>query len=337
MIKNIRILSIAWSLPGGGVSHYIASINKLKNFKGIIFFQVVIRAPGWHVHNKLWNQIGPLEIIIKNRADFRWLPKLLKLIKEKQINILMVHDFNGFIIGGISRIFGLKIPILATYHVPYIPSTFSRRCISLLINEFGVLFLKFIAQRVITVSGKYRRILIKRGVDHKKIATIHNGIKNDQLVKNKSIYYAEEGIPDGDLIFGTTSRLHPQKGIKYLLDAIPKVLNQFQNIQFVLFGTGPLESSLKNQCVRLGIEKRVHFLGFKDNISEWLNGMDVFILPSLAEGHSIGLLEAMRAALPIICTPVGDNLETIKPDIDGLVVPERNSEELAEAILILAR
>ncbi len=338
MRESINILSVAWSLPGGGVSHYIGSIYKLNNLKNINFFQVVIRAPNWKVHQKLWSQIRPFEIMIKNRADFRWVNKLLSLIKENQINILMVHDFNGFIIGGISRLFGVKIPILATYHSPYLPPTYSRRYISFLVNEYCIFFLKYIANRIITVSNRYRNKLVRRGVNQKKISTIHNGIQNNlSIYQDTSIYSKKDGFSNQDLIFGTTSRLHPIKGLKYLIEAVPKVLNQFQDIQFVIFGTGPLEDPLKKQCVALDIQNRVHFLGFQNNISEWLNGLDGFILPSLAEGHSIGLLEAMRANLPIICTPVGDNLDTIKPNVDGLVVPEKNSDALAQAILTLTQ
>ncbi len=338
MGKNIKILSVAWSLPGGGVSHYLGSIYKLNNFENIKIFQVVIRAPNWNVHQKLWKQIQPTEILIKNRADFRWLNRLLRLLKEKRINVLMVHDFNGFIIGGISRLFGVKIPILATYHSPYLPPTYWRRYISFLVNEYSIFFLKYIANQIITVSNIYRNELIKRGVNQKKIDTIHNGIRNNLSIQHdKSIYSNRVGFSNRDLIFGTTSRLHPIKGLKYLIEAVPKVLNDFQDIQFVIFGTGPLEDSLKQQCALLGIKNRLHFLGFRNNISTWLMGLDGFILPSLAEAHSIGLLEAMRANLPIICTPVGDNLETIEPNVNALVVPEKNSDALAQAILTLAK
>jgi glycosyltransferase involved in cell wall biosynthesis len=338
MNNRINVLSVAWSLPGGGISHYIGSIFKLNNFKNINICQVVIRAPNWNIHQKLWAKTEPIEIIIRNRADFRWLNKLLKILKEKKINVLMVHDFNGFIIGGISKLCGTKVPILATYHVPYIPSSFSRRYLKVLINEYSIFFLKFVAKRIITVSERYRKYLIKRGVKNKKIVTIHNGIQNKFCDYNdKSIFLSKNKISSKDLIFVTTSRLHPQKGLKYLLNAVPKVINQFQNIRFVILGTGPLEHPLKNQCVSLGIQNWVFFLGFQNNISEWLNGMDGFILPSLVEGHSIGLLEAMRANLPIICTPVGDNLETIKPNVDGIVVPEKDSDALAIAILTLAK
>jgi glycosyltransferase involved in cell wall biosynthesis len=338
MGKRINILSVAWSLPGGGVSHYLGTIYKLNNLENIKIFQVVIRAPNWNVHQKIWEQIRPTEILIKNRADFRWLNRLLSLIKEKQIDILMVHDFNGFIIGGISRLFGVKIPILATYHSPYLPPTYWRRYISFFVNEYSIFFLRYIANRIITVSNKYRDKLIRRGVKQNKIDTVHNGIrKNLSNRRDKTIYTNRDGFSNRDLVFGTTSRLHPIKGLKYLIEAIPEVLNCFTDIQFVIFGTGPLKDSLKKQCVLLGIQNRIHFLGFQHNISMWLMGLDGFILPSLAEAHSIGLLEAMRANLPIICTPVGDNLETIEPNVDGLVVPEKNPGELARAILTLAK
>ena len=141
----------------------------------------------------------------------------------------------------------------------------------------------------------------------------------------------KEGFKDDCIIMGTTTRLHPQKGLQFLIKAIPSVLAKCPKAHLVIFGTGPLKTQLVNLSSSLGISNHVHFLGFRENIYEWITGLDIFVLPSLAEGHSISLLEAMRAGLPIICTPVGDNLETIRPDRDGIPFGRGSKARQADA------
>jgi glycosyltransferase involved in cell wall biosynthesis len=84
---------------------------------------------------------------------------------------------------------------------------------------------------------------------------------------------------------------------------------------------------------RLGIAEAVHFCGFRANAAELLKAFDVFALPSLKEYHSLGLLEAMRAGLPIVATAVGGNPESVEDGRSGLLVPPRDSGALAAAIM----
>lgn len=336
MTNMIDVLSVIWSLPGGGVSHYLGSINKLKQYESLNISQVLIRMPTWQVHQRLFREIQPIEILIRNRADFTWLPKLLKILRERRSSILMVHDFSGFIIGGLCRLCGVRLPILATHHVPYIPASLSRRLKGNLINKYSIYFLRKLANRVITVSERYRRELIHSGVNPNKIVTVHNGIHSKiDLNQKPEDLLRKEGFDSDSILIGTTSRLHPQKGLQFLIEAIPAILRKYPKVHLVLFGSGPLKTQLENLSFSLGVSNHVHFLGFRENIYMWISGLDIFLLPSLAEGHSISLLEAMRAALPIICTPVGDNLQTIRPHQDGIIVPPENSKALADAIIEL--
>lgn len=330
------MLSVIWSLPGGGISHYVGSINRLNRFDSFKVSNVVIRMPQWQIHQGLWDELKPMEIKIKSRFDFTWLPRLLKIISAYEPSVLMVHDFNGFIIGGLCRLFGLKIPILASYHVPYIPSSFFRRLICSTINRYCMYFLSHIATSIITVSDRYRQELIGAGVAPEKISTVHNGIVQDVPCNdNDPSDFFDSIIPAGATVLGTTSRLHPQKGLQFLLEAMPEVVGRHPTVHLVLLGTGPLRIQLNSLAVSLGMSDRVHFLGFREDIDQWLKHFAIFMLPSLAEGHSIALLEAMRAGCPIICTPVGDNLETIRPNVDGFVVPSGDSKALANGVIKL--
>ena len=104
---------------------------------------------------------------------------------------------------------------------------------------------------------------------------------------------------------------------------------------FLLIGRGELEATLKQEAKDLGIEEHVQFLGFRDDVPSILSVMDVFVLPSLSEGLSVALLEAMAAGIPTIATRVGGNPELVIDQRTGFLIPPRDTETLASKLLIL--
>jgi glycosyltransferase involved in cell wall biosynthesis len=96
-----------------------------------------------------------------------------------------------------------------------------------------------------------------------------------------------------------------------------------------------LESTLKREAKELGIERNVLFLGYRPDVSELLQAMDVFVLPSLSEGLSLSILEAMASGTPVVATAVGGNPEIILDGQTGHLVPPRSGDALAEKILHL--
>lgn len=100
----------------------------------------------------------------------------------------------------------------------------------------------------------------------------------------------------------------------------------------VVIGTGTLDKSLKKQVNNEGIADQVIFTGFRSDIDRCLQAIDIFMLPSLAEYHSIGLLEAMRAEKAIIATNVGGNTESIRDGIEGLIIRPANTDDIVIAV-----
>lgn len=126
----------------------------------------------------------------------------------------------------------------------------------------------------------------------------------------------------------TLARLDEQKGHRYLLDAAV----QLPEVQFILAGDGPLRSSLEAQVQTLDLADRVKFLGHRTDVRDLLANCDVFVLPSLYEGFSLAILEAMAAGKPVIATQVGGTEEAVIDGVTGLLVPPSDSASLAAAI-----
>jgi glycosyltransferase involved in cell wall biosynthesis len=140
------------------------------------------------------------------------------------------------------------------------------------------------------------------------------------------------------MVILSAARLAPQKGLEYLIDAIPFLINHL-NLPFrvVLAGDGPLSSQLKDRVKNLGVENYVIFLGFRSDVGNLLAASDIVVIPSLWEGLSISLLEAMGAGKPIITTTIGSNTEVLSNRENALLIPPKDTEALAKAIIELAQ
>lgn len=142
--------------------------------------------------------------------------------------------------------------------------------------------------------------------------------------------------PD-DFVVLAVGRLHKQKGHKYLLQAAAEVLKEKPNALFLIAGYGPLLAKLERRARKLGIAERVRFLGYCKEVDALLAAADLFVLPSLWEGMSNAILEAMAAEKPVVATAVDGNVEQVVEGETGLLVPPADPRALSEAILRVAR
>jgi glycosyltransferase involved in cell wall biosynthesis len=127
-------------------------------------------------------------------------------------------------------------------------------------------------------------------------------------------------------------------GIEYLLDAIPDVIQNCQSVRFLVVGVGPLTEEFKRLARERQIENYVLFTGYVPNteLPEYLVASDIYVSPSLSDGTSVSLLEAMGCGLPTIVTDVPANKEWIVNGENGCVVPTRDSKTLSESIISLS-
>lgn len=129
----------------------------------------------------------------------------------------------------------------------------------------------------------------------------------------------------------TPARLDAQKGHETLLAAVAEI----PEAMFVFAGEGPLRAELEARAAQLGVADRVRFLGRREDIPQMLAACDVFALPSLYEGSSLAVLEAMAAGIPIVSSAIGGTEELIEDGQSGLLVPPGDAKALAAALLRL--
>jgi glycosyltransferase involved in cell wall biosynthesis len=143
------------------------------------------------------------------------------------------------------------------------------------------------------------------------------------------------GLDAADVVLGTAGRLVPVKGLDTLLAAMGEVVAVAPRARLVILGDGPLMSALRGRASALGLDGRVRFAGHVPDVRPYLRAMDVFVLPSYAEGLPMALLEAMAAALPVVATAVGGVPEVVRDGGEGLLVPPGAPAALAGALLRL--
>ena len=144
----------------------------------------------------------------------------------------------------------------------------------------------------------------------------------------------ELGISRETLMIGNTGRLGPQKDNQTLIRAMIHLKALLPRKPFVLMlaGDGPDQQMLEGIVHSLGITDQVRLLGFFRDIPAFLAASDIFVSPSLWEGLSISLMEAMAAAKSIVASSIPPNAELIEHEVSGLLVRPKSPEQVAEAI-----
>jgi len=174
-------------------------------------------------------------------------------------------------------------------------------------------------------------------LDPAGLKTIHNGVNLDEFRQEGSRNLrAELGVDEDGVLVGALARLSSIKGLEYLIDAAPIIMEKAPGVKFALVGTGRLEEELKSRASRLGLGDSLVFTGFRSDPPDALRSFDIAVLPSVhSEGFSNSVIEAMACARPVVGTSVAGTPEAVVDGETGLIVPPRDSDALAQAVLKL--
>jgi glycosyltransferase involved in cell wall biosynthesis len=161
-------------------------------------------------------------------------------------------------------------------------------------------------------------------------------------VSSKEVAKDSLGMDLYSPVIGTIGRLHPEKGLEYLIKAMHKVVKEIPKVKLLVAGDTTLGDkeyyrAIKDLAKGLDLQNAIVFLGYQKDVSKIMTTFDIFALPSLREPFGLVTLEAMAMAKPVIATNTGGTPEIVIDGQTGILVPPRNVSALADAIIRLLR
>src|SRR5437016_7033103 len=196
-----------------------------------------------------------------------------------------------------------------------------------------------LADCVIANSGAVRDWLVSLGVGRDHIRVIPNGmVLPPRAVSRRDFTIRRQlGIDPSAPLIVVVCRLNEGKGLEYFLEATVIVRKQFPAARFLIVGDSIVDATyrpaLERKARSFNVEDCVIFTGHRSDVPKLLEEVNLSVLPSLSEGLSNSLLEAMAAGLPVVATNVGGNPEIVQDGITGILVPPRDPAAMADAII----
>ena len=190
---------------------------------------------------------------------------------------------------------------------------------------------------VIAVSRENKRTLIEHyGLPTGKIAVVYNGVDLSRFSQPDAplrSLRAELGCTDDQPIVLVLARMTANKGYHYLISAAPAILARFSKVRFAFAGVPEERTIIERQIAATNLTPAFSILGFRTDTVNLLRSSDLFVLPSLGEGFSLSIIEALAAGLPVIATRVGGAAEIIDEGRNGFLVPPADAGALGEAVI----
>jgi len=175
------------------------------------------------------------------------------------------------------------------------------------------------------------------GVAPARISRIINGVDSQRFRPGHDRSLLPPGFaPSGTLVIGTVGRLEKVKDQPNLVRAFIRLVETVpearQRLRLVIVGAGSLRAEIESLLNGAGLRNLAWLPGARDDVPEWLRTLDLFVLPSQAEGISNTILEAMACGLPVVATAVGGNAELVMDGATGRLVPANDPQALAAAL-----
>lgn len=332
--RKIRVLeTIRQGKIGGGESHVL---DLVKSMDSDLFEPVVLSFTDGPMVQAL-TAIGiPVHVIASEKAfDISIWKKVRKFLADQRIDIVHVHGTraNTNVMWAARR---LGLPLIYTIH-----GWSFHDGLNPLIKRARIAAEKFITRKAqvnicvsdsnretgIKTFGRFDSVVIKNGVNPVKF---NPGAEYPDV---KAAY----GIAADQLVIGYIARMTLQKDPVGMLEGFSLALQQYPQMKLLMIGEGELKEAALEAARRLNLTDHVIFDNFRQDVPAVLKGVDIYCLPSLWEGFPIGVLEAMAMGKAVIASDVDGTREAVQDGDNGLLVPAKNSETLAAAIVKLAK
>jgi len=279
--------------------------------------------------------IDVVRLNVAHKHDPRHYFQLKEYLRHHPVDLMHIHVWNPASCRYSLKLAGkYNVPTVITEHDPFELPRMKMMIKRRLLKKVS---------HIIAVSQSNHKLLLNLFPELKnRITTIHNGIDvtwfESQLLsftfKHRDDYRKQHfNATKNSKIILSVAELHERKGLKYLIKAMPGIIENCPTCKLVLVGAGPEEENLKKIARENNMDKHVLFMGYRKDIPQIMKSSDVFVLPSEKEAFGLVLLEAMAAQLPIIASKVGGIPEIIENGVNGMLVLRHDEDKLANAVI----
>ena len=330
-----RIFHIIQSLDNGGCENMLfRTLPLVGEFEHTI---ITLKEPGELAPRFIEANICVTNIHCNSLFDIPGLLRLRTLIKKERPDLVLSYLFHA----DMAARFVLR-DLLPLPPIPFLRTTYNhpKYMIARLLSRLT----KPLVGRYIANSEAVKRFYTKYlGVSSDQIDVLPNGINTasfSMIPKNLALSQSL-GITPDDTVIICVANLHPNKGHRYLLEAFEKLYLEHKEVipamnpsqlKLLIVGDGIEKENLKDQIKEYASKGNILFLGKRTDVPSLLRLSHIFVLPTLFEGMSNALMEAMAASLPVITTDIEENRELVKNNETGILVPVQNSDTLLEAL-----
>ena len=268
--------------------------------------------------------LAALYVLLLNLRDLLIVPQAFKASA-------LIHVHAADLFGALSAILGriMGKPVVITVHRgDVLPSH------DLIYKLARSIALK-VSNVIIAVSHSTRNLAIRCGAPPKRVIVVYNTV--DESIfrpRSQTICRSKLGLSQKYEVILSVGNLIPRKGYDQLIRAFPKILNDVHDAVLIIVGDGPQKKELALLVSDLKLEDKVIFTGRIpiDKLCLYYSAADIFVLPSMHEGHAMVLLEGMASGLPVVASRVAGNLETVVHNQNGYLVQPNDINQLAEAV-----
>lgn len=325
------VLIVNLSKRFGGAE--VRVIDMASAFHGCLTYSVAVLkdAPLYQRLNEAGLEVLPISF---SRGNPCLLLELIKEIRGKGYRVIDAHNSQSQF-WGILAAYLTNMPVrVTTVHSSYRSENIGLK---------GRLYEKVLKlnaglkSHFIAVSQSVYDYLAGIGIKKEDISLIYNSIKLPEDRPAQKNYALRESLGWGrnDCVIIAVGRLEPVKGHRFLVEALSRVIRVRPNARCLIVGEGRARQQLNEQVNGLNLEEYVHFAGFRRDVSDFLNGSDIFCMPSLSEGLPYAMLEASACGLPMIVSEVGEMARLFRDGETAIFTQPGDTESLAKCIIRL--
>jgi len=326
------------TLPGGGPRHIYSLLEKMDRTEWDII--VCTRKDGSYWDKLIALGITPYNLVLRQLSFFTFI-ELFKILSKEKPDLIHTHGKGPGVYG---RLLGwiLRIPVVHTFH------GFQYKLLPVLNKWFYVLVENILTllthHHIFVGKGEKGKSKVLKFLNDSNSSVINNGIDLDSFenLVPADDAFASLGLRTSEKIkvFGTLSRVSPEKGITTLLEGFGEAKKIAPHIRLIIIGDCPDQHQEYIKTVRQyihknGLDEVVKILGSREDALGFLKCIDFYVSPSKSEGLPYNILEALAVGNLVVATDIPGNNDIIRKSVEGLLIPVDSGRALAHGLLSL--